>query len=51
MFSFAGAVTNSATQPEAAVALLRFLASPEAAAAISKAGLQAAREPIAGKNG
>jgi molybdate transport system substrate-binding protein len=40
MFSFAGALTNSATEPEAAVALLRFLASPGAAAAISKAGLQ-----------
>jgi molybdate transport system substrate-binding protein len=45
MFSFAGALTNGATEPEAAVALLRFLASPEAAAAISKAGLQ----PLAGR--
>jgi molybdate transport system substrate-binding protein len=45
MFSFAGALTNGATEPEAAVALLRFLASPEAAAAISQAGLQ----PLAGR--
>jgi molybdate transport system substrate-binding protein len=39
MFSFAGALTNTAQQPDAAVALLRFLASPEAAPVISKAGL------------
>jgi molybdate transport system substrate-binding protein len=39
MFSFAGALTNTARQPEAAVALLRFLSSPEAAPVISKAGL------------
>ena len=38
-FSFAGAVTSSARQPEAAQALLRFLASPEAAATIVKNGL------------
>ena len=38
-FSFAGAVTSAARQPEAASALLRFLASSEAAPAISKAGL------------
>jgi molybdate transport system substrate-binding protein len=36
---FAGAVTSTARQPEAAGALIRFLASPEAAAAITKAGL------------
>jgi molybdate transport system substrate-binding protein len=39
MFSFVGALTNTAQQPDAAVALLRFLASPEAAPVISKAGL------------
>jgi molybdate transport system substrate-binding protein len=38
-FSFAGALTTTAQQPEAGVALIRFLASPEAAEAISKAGL------------
>jgi len=38
-FTFAGAITKSARQPDAAQALLRFLASPAAAAAISKAGL------------
>jgi molybdate transport system substrate-binding protein len=36
---FAGAITTSARQPEAASALIRFLASPEAAPVISKAGL------------
>jgi len=36
---FAGALTGTTRQPEAAAALLRFLASPEAAQAISKAGL------------
>jgi molybdate transport system substrate-binding protein len=38
-FSFAGALTSNAKQPEAAKALLRFLASPEAHATITKAGL------------
>jgi molybdate transport system substrate-binding protein len=38
-FSFAGAITSAAREPEAARALLHFLASPEAAAAILKAGL------------
>jgi molybdate transport system substrate-binding protein len=38
-FSFAGAITTGARQPDAALALLRFLASPEAASAIVKAGL------------
>lgn len=38
-FSFAGAITSAATQPDAALALLRFLASPEAASTIVKAGL------------
>jgi len=39
MFSFAGALTTNAGQPEAANALLRFLSSPDAAPVISKAGL------------
>jgi molybdate transport system substrate-binding protein len=38
-FSFAGAITSAARQPDAARALLRFLASPEAASTIVKAGL------------
>ena len=38
-FSFAGVLTKKAQQPEAASALIRFLASPDAAAAILKAGL------------
>jgi molybdate transport system substrate-binding protein len=38
-FSFAGAITTGARQPDAALALLRFLASPEAASTIVKAGL------------
>jgi molybdate transport system substrate-binding protein len=38
-FFFAGALTNTVRQPEAARALLRFLASPEAAPVITKAGL------------
>jgi molybdate transport system substrate-binding protein len=38
-FSFAGAVTTKAQQPEAGSALLRFLASPDAAQVILKAGL------------
>ena len=37
--SFAGAITSAARQPDAALALLRFLASPEAASTIVKAGL------------
>ncbi len=37
---FAGALTSTVGQPEAASALLRFLASPEAAPVISKAGLK-----------
>ena len=39
MFSFAGALTKTAEQAEAARALLSFLSSKEAAAAITKAGL------------
>jgi molybdate transport system substrate-binding protein len=39
MFSFAGVLTSTVREPEAASALLRFLASPEAAPVISKAGL------------
>jgi molybdate transport system substrate-binding protein len=38
-FSFAGALTSTVQQPEAASARLRFLASSEAAPAIAKAGL------------
>ena len=38
-FSFAGVLTTTARQPEAASALIGFLGSPEAASAISKAGL------------
>lgn len=38
-FSFAGAITTAARQRDAALALLRFLASPEAAPTIRKAGL------------
>jgi molybdate transport system substrate-binding protein len=39
MFTFAGALANTVRQPEAAAALLRFLASPEATPVIVKAGL------------
>ena len=38
-FTYAGAVTAAAKQPAAALALLRFLASPQAASAMVKAGL------------
>jgi molybdate transport system substrate-binding protein len=38
-FSFAGALTRNAREPEAATALIRFLASAEAAPVIAKAGL------------
>jgi molybdate transport system substrate-binding protein len=38
-FSFAGVLTNTVGQPEAATALIRYLASPEVAPVISKAGL------------
>jgi molybdate transport system substrate-binding protein len=38
-FSFVGAITSAARQPDAALALIRFLASPEAASTILKAGL------------
>jgi molybdate transport system substrate-binding protein len=38
-FFFAGALTSTAREPEAASALLRFLAAPEAAPTILKAGL------------
>jgi molybdate transport system substrate-binding protein len=37
--TFAGAVTGTAREADAAIALLRFLASPEAASTIVKAGL------------
>ncbi len=39
IFSFAGALTSTVQQPEAAGALIRFLASPEAAPVILKVGL------------
>ena len=42
---YVGALTNTVRQPEAATALLRFLASPEAAPAILKAGLT----PLSGR--
>lgn len=42
---FSGALTSKTSQPEAAVALLRFLTSPEAAAVVAKAGLT----PLSGK--
>ena len=35
----AGAIATAAKNPEAAAALIRFLASPDAAATITKAGL------------
>ena len=38
-FSFAGAIATAARHPDAALALLRFLSSPEAASMISAAGL------------
>ena len=44
-FSFAGALTSTARQPEASSALIRFLASPEAAPVILKAGLT----PLSGR--
>ncbi len=44
-FSFSGALTSAARQPEAASALIRFLASPEAAPAILRAGLM----PLSGR--
>jgi molybdate transport system substrate-binding protein len=43
--SFAAALTGTVQQPQAASALIRFLASPEAAPAISKAGLKPPSEP------
>jgi molybdate transport system substrate-binding protein len=43
-FSFAGALTRNVREPEAANALLRFLASAEAALVISKAGLMPVAE-------
>jgi molybdate transport system substrate-binding protein len=43
---FAAAVTNNVQQPDAAIALIRFLASPDAAPSISKAGLM----PLSNRN-
>jgi molybdate transport system substrate-binding protein len=45
IFSFAGALTTTVQQPEAAMALIRFLASPEAAPVISKAGMIPVAQP------
>jgi molybdate transport system substrate-binding protein len=45
IFSFAGALTPTVQQPEAAMALIRFLASPEAAPVISKAGMIPVAKP------
>jgi molybdate transport system substrate-binding protein len=42
---FAAALTSTVQQPQAASALIRFLASPEAAPAIAKAGLKPLSEP------
>src|SRR5207244_1174503 len=42
---YSAALANAVKQPEAAAALMRFLASPEAAPAISKAGLA----PLSGR--
>jgi molybdate transport system substrate-binding protein len=41
-FSFVGVITTAATQPEAAMALLRFLSSPQAEETLTKNGLKAA---------
>ena len=38
-FSFAAALTRDAREPQAGAALIRFLASPDAAAVIAKTGL------------
>ena len=38
-FTYAGAITTGAREPDAAAALIRFLASPEAAPVVSKVGL------------
>jgi molybdate transport system substrate-binding protein len=38
-FSFAGALTSNALQPEVGAALIRFLKAPDVAEVISKAGL------------
>ena len=45
IFSFAGVLTTTVQQPEAAMALIRFLASPEAAPVISKAGMIPVAKP------
>ena len=44
VFTFAGALTSTVRQPEAASALLRFLASPEARPVILKAGMASPSE-------
>ena len=44
-FAYSGAMTTAAREPDAARALIRFIASPEAAATIANAGLA----PVAGR--
>jgi len=44
-FTFAGALTTKAKEPDAGAALIRFLASPEAAGVITKAGLTPPKQP------
>jgi molybdate transport system substrate-binding protein len=44
-FSFAGELTSKAEQPQAATALIKFLASPAAAPVLAKAGLMPPRQP------
>lgn len=44
-FAFAGAITSAARQPDAALALLRFLASPQVTSTLVKAGLAAPQKP------
>jgi molybdate transport system substrate-binding protein len=44
MFSFAGALTSTVKQPEAAGELIRFLASSQAAPVIAKAGMMPPRQ-------
>ena len=44
-FTFAGALTKNAREPDAGSALIRFLASPQAASVITKMGLRPAAGP------
>jgi molybdate transport system substrate-binding protein len=47
--TFSGGVAANSKEPEIAKQFLRFLASPEAAAAIKKSGMQAVLEPLTSK--